>query len=97
MSGANESRRPRSVAERFTNLTHEIRQIRFDDKSLGPEVTLQDGFRKHLRTMGDEHRQQLESFRGQVTLDTIPDQLPGFEIEIEWAEMDRQNGLLHKT
>ena len=91
MRGANESRRPGSVAEGLANLTDEIGQVRFDDECLGPETSVENIFGESLWPLGDERRQQLERLGRQVKLDTVPLELSGIEVEFEWAELNGQN------
>src|SRR6185295_4727692 len=79
-------------------LGDEIGKIRLRHECFGPQALLQRRLGHHFRALEDERRQQLERFGRQVLLAAVPRQLPGVEIEGEWAEANsHSSGPLRKT
>jgi hypothetical protein len=55
-----------------------------------PGTFLQRSLRKDFRTIRGERHEQVERLGCQMNLAVFPRQLPGVEIEGEWAEAKRQ-------
>jgi hypothetical protein len=89
--GSDELWRAGEIAERLANLRNEIGEVGFDYESVSPESVLQFFFGDRLGPLSDEERQELKSLRGEVNDATGAGQLPRFEVEDKWREVDSRH------
>ena len=91
--GADPPWRAAAVAERFADLSDQIRNIGLDKECVRPEALLQHGLGEDSWTIHGERGQQLERLGREVNLAMSAHELVRVEIQREWAETNSQAGL----
>src|SRR5205814_10570186 len=74
---------PRVVADRLTDLAHEIREIHLLDEGVGPELLVELRLRERLRTLVDQEVEELPCLRRESHLVGAAEELPPLTVEAQ--------------